>query len=74
MPCLLTVLEDQGGTYTALIVDISETGIALVASESVPPDTLVSLKYETSFIMGEVRNCRRSRNGFRIGVEIVGRD
>jgi hypothetical protein len=73
-PCIVTVLGEQPVTATGLIIDVSGTGAALLLSNPIEIETLVSVKYESAILMGEVRNCVHTRAGFRVGLEILGRD
>ncbi len=73
-PCIVTVLNEASVTATGLMIDVSQTGAALQLSNPIEVGTLVSVKYESNTLMGEVRNCVHTRNGFRVGVELLGRD
>ncbi len=73
-PCLVTVMSEQPVTATGLIIDVSQTGAALLLSNPIDLDTLVSVTYHSATIMGEVRNCVHTRSGFRVGLEILGRE
>jgi hypothetical protein len=52
------------------MLDVSASGIALLASEQIPPGSPVMVNYGGANSIGEVRNCVSSPQGFRIGVEI----
>ena len=70
----ITVLNEASVTATGLMIDVSQTGAALQLSNPIEVGTLVSVKYQSNTLMGEVRNCVHTRNGFRVGVELLGRD
>ncbi len=74
-PCIVTVLNEASVTATGLMIDVSQTGAALQLSNPIEVGTLsFGQVHESNTLMGEVRNCVHTRNGFRVGVELLGRD
>jgi hypothetical protein len=74
IPCLVTVLDQSALTATGLILDVSREGIAALLSSPIDVDTLISIKHESATLIGEVRNCIHTPEGFRLGIELLGRD
>src|SRR5258706_7090587 len=54
------------------ILDISKTGLAILASNAVSPGTIVQVRINTAVELAEVRHCSVSpENGFRIGLRFI---
>jgi hypothetical protein len=54
------------------ILDISKTGLGILASNAVSPGTIVQVRINTAVELAEVRHCSASpENGFRIGLRFI---
>jgi hypothetical protein len=52
------------------VVDVSKNGIKVSAPHPVDIGAIVRVRLKHTFILGEVRNCSETREGFEIGVQI----
>ncbi len=71
---LVTDPEAQGEPVFGWVVDRSLTGLCLMLSEEVAPETILSVKPRqhppaTPWVKVRVRNCKRDPDGFEIGCE-----
>ena len=70
-PCTIKVVAEREYEVPAVLLDVSEGGVALLSPEFLDPGTLVSIRQAAHSVMGEVRNCQSTRHGFRTGVEVT---
>src|SRR5690242_10665231 len=72
-PAELTILSGGIRTFTtipAVIVDVSKSGLRLVAGTRTGPGQQVRIKMENLIIFGEVRHCHAQGALFESGVKI----
>jgi hypothetical protein len=56
-------------TQWAILEDISPSGACLEIEEPIPPDTIVSLQFETDSCQARVKYCRKDKVKYLLGVE-----
>jgi hypothetical protein len=61
---------DLGGRSDVKILGVSVDRIELISPISVPPGSLIQLRYGSAFLLGEARRCQVVGNTFQIGVEV----
>ncbi|MFM2124058.1 MAG: hypothetical protein RL328_509 [Acidobacteriota bacterium] len=58
------------GQRLVRIIDVSEQGLKITASEALPPGTLVHIRMEGAAVVAEVRHCSVTQSGFTAGLRI----
>jgi len=68
----VTILAEASLPASGQVQEVSRSGIRISLSFSLRPGTLVQITFRRpTVILGEVRNCRRVRDGFHVGIKIV---
>jgi hypothetical protein len=70
-PAKVTRLDDPERELNCRLIDISATGMKLVADESLPADEIISVEVEHHLVLADVRYSLPWGSKFAIGVEKV---
>jgi hypothetical protein len=62
--------QDSNKRSEVKILRVSAERIELISPISVPPGTLIQLRYEGTFLLGEAHLCQQQGSTFQIGVNI----
>ena len=68
--CIQSLNPHSDGRSNAKILRISDDGIELISPIAVFPGTLIQLRHEGAFLLGEARCCRAVGSTFQIGVDV----
>jgi hypothetical protein len=68
--CIQSLNPHSEGRSSAKILRISVDGIELISPIAVFPGTLIQLRHEGTFLLGEARCCEAVGSAFQIGIDV----
>jgi hypothetical protein len=67
----LNPLTSTGPSIRARVVEISRSGMKIVANREFQPGGVVQVIVKDTFYMGKVRHCRKIETGFETGIKLT---
>jgi hypothetical protein len=70
-PAKITLVDDPARELNCLLLDVSATGMKIVADENLPADELIAIEVEDHIVLADVRYSQPRGEKFAIGAERI---